>query len=259
MITQFDYGIFDWDDNILHMPTLIKAYDTINKHFTWLTTDHFAKIRNTEHSYRFDDDAFDLFFDYIPDNFQSDIRRALQMKTFGPSFEKFKDMVKAGNFISIVTARGHQRSTLSYGAQFLIDSVLTDSEKIEWYDNLNEYRILMGLSRTDNVNLLKKEYWKSCNFVGVSNNVENEKDEIYQTIRTVEDKKKRQIESIVHSIISCAIFKPELPISIGFSDDDVNNLKKVEELFINLRNIYPNVKFRLYDTSNHSMKKIVIP
>lgn len=257
MIEQFNYGIFDWDDNILHMPTLIKAYDLLKNHFTWLTTEHFAQIRNTEHSYRFDEDAFDLFFDYIPDNFQTDIRRALQMKTFGPSFEKFKEMVIAGNIIAIVTARGHHSNTISYGVQFLIDSVLSDAEKIEWYDNLNKYRIVMGLTRTDNVSLLKKEYWKSCYFIGVSNS-SDESDDIFQTIRTVEDKKKKQIRAIVNSIISCSIFKIALPISIGFSDDDNGNLKKVEELFKELLNIYPNVKFRLYDTSNHSMKKIVV-
>jgi hypothetical protein len=257
MITQLDYGIFDWDDNILHMPTLIKAYDLEKNHFIWLTTDHFAKIRNTAHCYSFDEDAFDLFFDYIPDNFQNDIRRAIQMKTFGPSFEKFKKMVVSGNIIAIVTARGHQYNTLKYGAQFLIDSVLTDAEKIEWYDNLNKYRILNGFTRSDNVNILKKEYWKMCYFHGVSS--KNENDEIFQIIRTVEDKKKKQIEEIVHNIISHSIFKPEIPIAIGFSDDDINNLNKVEELFKDLRNIYPNVKFRLYDTSNHSLKKIIIP
>jgi hypothetical protein len=51
-------------------------------------------------------------------------------------------------------------------------------------------------------------------------------------------------------------------ISVGFSDDDLGNIKMAEEFIIDkLKKSYPNVKFIVYDTSdpdNINKKRIVV-
>lgn len=246
------YGIYDWDDNILHMPTLIKAYDNDVKKFTWLTTEQYAKIRKTDHHLTFDSNAFDLFYDYIPSNFVTDIERALALETYGPSFKRFVKMIKAGQLIAIVTARGHEPETIRNGVKYLISRVFSTQDTIEWHRNLRKYRKMFDLSDVDDIEL-EETYWSDCYFIGLG----RKKDQIGEVIRQVEDQKKQAIKDFVD-----VIFKKNkginLPIKIGFSDDDVSNLQKVHELFTDLLNIYPMIKFRLYDTSDRQMKKIIV-
>lgn len=246
------YGIFDWDDNILHMPTLIKAYDTILRKIVWLTTEQYAKIRNTNHQYTFEENSFDLFYDYIPSNFETDIHRALVLKTFGPSFDKFVKMVRDGKIVAIVTARGHGSETLKNGCKFLIYQVFQNDDFKTWRNNLRKYRTAFNLTNDVSDVELENEYWNNCYFVGLG----SRKDEIGKKIRKVEDEKKNAISKFVKKIYDQN--KKKFSIKIGFSDDDTSNLEKIHELFVSLLNIYPEINFRLYDTSNRALKKIKV-
>lgn len=246
------YGIFDWDDNILHMPTLIKAFDKIENKYVWLTTEQYAKVRNTDHSFEFDTNSFDLFYDYIEHNFITDIERALSLETLGPSYNRLIELVKEGRIIAIVTARGHEAETLKQGCIYLIKKAFNKEDVEIWHQNLREYRKLFNLPDV-NDEQLEFDYWNECYFVGLG----VKKNDIGKIIRKVEDQKKNEIVAFVDNVAK-RFSNMNLPISIGFSDDDVSNLQKIHELFISLYNIYPSIKFRLYDTSNRGLKKIII-
>ena len=259
-MAYFYYGIFDWDDNVLHMPTMIKAYDNLKKRFVWLTTERYAEIRSESHNYSFDEDSFDLFYDYIPNNFVMDIQRALMLKTFGPSYEMFLQMVKDGDIIAIVTARGHTSETLKEGCKYLIDYVFTLQDRKIWHDNLRKLRKY----RTGDESVifdyeLEAEYWDMCFFTGLG----AKKGEIGKLIRKVEDEKQKSITTFVkrvHDDIEkfVKLYDKNSKASIGFSDDDRANLGKIHDLFVELNNIYTVTKFRVYDTSDRGLKKIVI-
>ena len=48
-------------------------------------------------------------------------------------------------------------------------------------------------------------------------------------------------------------------LSIGFSDDDLGNIKVIEGLIEDeLKHEFPDVKFTIYDTSDGGNKKMVI-
>jgi len=48
-------------------------------------------------------------------------------------------------------------------------------------------------------------------------------------------------------------------ISLGFSDDDIRNVKGVEEFIeTELKKLYPEVNFVIYDTSEGGKKKMVV-
>lgn len=255
MKNELVYGIFDWDDNILRMPTLIKAFDSKKKINIWMTTDQFAQIRNTTHHYLFDERSFHLFYDFDPNSFSIDISRALLLRTYGPSFEKFIAMIINGNVIAIVTARGHKPNTIKNGVIQIVKALLNEEEIKEWHDNLNEYRKLFNQEPLDNTDQLEEEYWNKCYFIGVG----GDPDKMYQSIRSVEDQKSLEIRNIVNNINNWTVdLQHKYQISIGFSDDDTANLSKVHTLFKEISNIYPNFKFTLFDTSNQGLKKIVI-
>jgi len=259
-MAEFYYGIFDWDDNILHMPTMIKSYDTLKKRFVWLTTEQYAEMRRGAHQFSFDEDSFDLFYDYIPNNFEMDIKRALLLKTFGPSYDMFLQMVKDGDIVAIVTARGHAADTLMNGCIYLINHAFSVDDRIAWHENLRRLRKhrVESEGEIDDVDL-ECEYWNMCFFAGLG----AKKGEIGKLIRNVEDEKRKTITTFVEGVHANvdAYFKKynEMPrVSIGFSDDDKANLKKIHDLFIELNNIYTVTKFRVYDTSDRGLKKIVI-
>lgn len=247
------YGIFDWDDNILHMPTLIKAYDTSLNKFVWLTTEQYANVRNTNHPYTFEENSFDLFYDYIPTNFTTDIERALVLKTYGPSFGMFVDLVKKGHIIAIVTARGHESETLKNGCIYLINKIFNENDKKIWHDNLRKFEKMFTIYSNLSDVELEEDYWNKCFFVGLG----AKKDQIGKIIRKVEDQKKEAIIKFVERVSIPHLFE-KTNISIGFSDDDRANLQKIHDLFIELNNIYPMINFRVYDTSDRGLKKIVI-
>ena len=102
---------FDWDDNIINMPTTIKmlkktdsGWEKVN-----VSTSEFTKVRDDE-NYKLDDGAFDNFI--TEESFLSDLQQALNNKSFAPSFDKFKEALIYASPISIITARGHNPEVL---------------------------------------------------------------------------------------------------------------------------------------------------
>ena len=83
---ELHYWAFDWDDNILHMPTTILMEQKVSD--KWLpvevSTAEFAKVRNDKENYRLRNDdptlAFSQFKDTGPRGksaFLEDVKKAL--------------------------------------------------------------------------------------------------------------------------------------------------------------------------------------
>ena len=94
---------FDWDDNILMMPTRIHLDYSVNG-LAWVpvsvSTEEFRSIRHklgTEFRFLNDNEgeAFKDFKEY--DAFISDTKEALDSRRYGPSFNKFKEALISGN------------------------------------------------------------------------------------------------------------------------------------------------------------------
>ena len=115
---------FDWDDNILIMPTRIHLDYNVNSNDIadlgsegnkiWVpvsvSTEQFRSVRHKlgkEFRYPNDDilSAFKDFRDY--DAFIEDTKRALSYRSYGPSFNKFKEALISGSDFSIITARSN--------------------------------------------------------------------------------------------------------------------------------------------------------
>ncbi|MDA0989603.1 MAG: hypothetical protein O3A51_02485 [Verrucomicrobia bacterium] len=116
------YYIFDWDDNILHMPTHIHL-EKRNEDGSWsphaVSTAVFSVIRSDTENYRPPggdwENAFLEFRDFDDDDvnvFLRDTKTAIDRVMRGdadmaPSFGRFKRALIEGRLFGIVTARGH--------------------------------------------------------------------------------------------------------------------------------------------------------
>ena len=166
---DFKYYIFDWDDNILHMPTRIylekKGADGVWRP-TSVSTGTFALVRTDAEHYRMPsvggrEVAFRDFQDPPrPDRraeceglapeacedlaFIRDTRAALakvaEGEAPGPSFETLRKTLREGRIFAIVTARGHAAITIRRAVRIFIDEVLTAEERDEMLANLRGYR-----------------------------------------------------------------------------------------------------------------------
>lgn len=257
---------FDWDDNILNLPTKIKMYKG-NKPI-YVSTSEFADLRNNS-EYEVRDDAFNEFRDYGErgeNAFIEDTKKAIENNKQAPSFKKFKEALKYGNYFAIITARGHAPDTLKRGVRVFINMALTPDEKIVFKKNLKK------LYGDLPFNELVEKYLNEQRYYPVSSPefqkqfgsmVGAEKPELAKQIasRDFID----YIESVAKSLdvkdirIKNPKSKGELEISVGFSDDDKKNVKAMSEFMKSLKKEKPDMRFVIYDTSNpNDVKKTVI-
>lgn len=234
------YYLFDWDDNILHMPTKIVLDKFVNN--MWekvnLSTDEFAKIRpHIPELYRFRDDSF---YEFENDEyFINDVINSIVEKRFGPSFEKFKESLLYGHDFAIITARSHPSKVIKDAVKIIINENFTLREKRK----INKF---LG-------NETIEHYLDRQRYCGVSSKEFRDKFGFEKNIKS-EDGKKMAVKDYIQEII--LLNDKNLVISVGFSDDDKKYVSTIEELFKNDISLnHPNIKLIVYDTSNP--KKII--
>lgn len=86
--------------------------------------------------YKLDDGAFDNFID--DNSFIEDLEKALNTKSYAPSFNKFKEALIYANPISIITARGHKPETLRKGMDIVISQTFSEDELGKMIDNIQQ-------------------------------------------------------------------------------------------------------------------------
>jgi len=257
--------IFDWDDNILYMPTTIKMDK--KEGGEWkpvdVSTEDFAHVR-TSPDYRLRNNdpvlAFKDFRDSKP--FIVDARKAIQSGSFAPSADKFKEALIYANPFGINTARGHKPQVLRDGVKLFIDMVLTDEEKSTMVANIKK-----NLKETESLNDEQTiEYYldHEGEYYPVSSEEFGKRFGLETSggAANPEHAKKVAIEHFVRKIFKNAktlVNSDYKKMSVGFSDDDVRNVKAVEEFIESeLNRMYPEFHFVVYDTSEKGKRKMVI-
>jgi hypothetical protein len=246
------YYAFDFDDNILFMPTKIHMDNLVDGEWipTSVSTADFAKVRTDKENWRIrnndPDEAFSEFRDFGPRGetaFLEDVKSAISQNKLGPSWDDFIECLVNGSIFSIITARGHESEPMRVGIEWIIDNVLTDDNIYEMHNNLLKFAYLFReegefdriLKGKPSENELVKLYLDNCDFIGVSapskggspDNPEKAKEEALLEFKAKIDK-----------------FAATLGVKakIGFSDDDLGNVKHVEDLIDNLNHEkFPNI------------------
>lgn len=273
------FYMFDWDDNILHMPTRIHLEKKTRRGWVpyEVSTAQFARIRRTMKGCRpLGDDWDRAFADFYDvghrgaDAFLDDTRKALAPLARGghrgaPSFEKFRRALVEGRLFGIITARSHSGAAIRKGVEYFIRRVLTAAERRAMVRNLRGY---IAYFEGDPAALtdaqVVRQYLDMCRYRGVTS------PEFQQLMgrklggsESPEHAKQFAIREFVHHAIGLIKGRRRHePISIGFSDDDRRNIEAVESYIRQeLGREFPEVKFVVYDTSDARRphgRKIVI-
>jgi hypothetical protein len=213
-----------------------------------VSTAKFAEVRSDKDNYRLSEDAFSNFRDDGPNGptiFLEDAKKAISSGKLGPAWNDFIECLSSGALFAIITARGHESETMRNGVEWIIDNVLSEDQVYSMYNHLMMYayhfaddrgesqeRILVG---KPSENKLVKEYLDNCDYVGVSAPSRG------GSPANPEKAKEEALLQFQEKIDDYAA-KVGLKAKIGFSDDDLKNVKHIEDLYANLsKERFPNI------------------
>jgi hypothetical protein len=270
------YG-FDWDDNILEMPTKIYLKSDEGS-VVGMSTEDFANYRSQIGSkpfkYKkhiivgFDDDAFRDF--RRPDTFLRDTKKAILKNKTAPSFKKFKENLIYANPFSIITARGHDPKVIRKGVRMFVDYVFEPEEKEKMVKNiistfkheeLFSKDFITKLNRLNQDQLIDLYLDEKGDYYPVSSEEFGEKFGLDTSggAANPEHAKKVALLDFVNKYDELIRSGKYVSASLGFSDDDPRNVKAMVEFIQDeLSKMYPDIKFRVYDTSEGGYKQIKI-
>jgi len=244
--------IFDWDDNIVGMPTTIKMEkETIDGKWELvdLGTEEYAKYRKSPH-YRYSSHIPNPYVNFEDDyQFLKDLTRAIETNSIAPSFAKFKEAMIYGHDFSIITARGHTPQIFMFGIVMLIGRLFSPDELIHMKERVGDI----------NKYLNRQEIWPVS-----SEYFANHYPHLNNLSCPTEIRKSAVMNDYVSRMVEMKKSYDEIDVSaklsIGFSDDDTNNVLAIEELVEKvITEKHPEIHFVLYDTSDpkNVIKKVM--
>jgi hypothetical protein len=274
---DYKYYIFDWDDNILHMPTRIHL-EQRQADGSWrphaVSTSVFSVIRGDTDRYRPPQGCWELAFAEFQDEpdprgnrFLADTEQALRRvldgaEAPGPSFSTFRQTLVEGRLFAIVTARGHASATLRHGVQRFIDLVLNPSERATMMANLRGYRAVFDNVSVFGTDAEELDRYLSLNRYHAVTSPDFQAHLLKGGGHPVPAEMRKQVairdflEHIIRVLQRTPAGKRWNPISVGFSDDDPANVLAVENYIrAELSRLFPGVKFVLYDTSDPALDR----
>lgn len=280
---DFKFYIFDWDDNILHMPTKIHLEQQDGNgdwHPVEVSTSVFALVR-TDPRYRMPPggraEAFREFQDVVDDSgdlsFIRDTRAALARvkagEKPGPSFETLRKTLREGRIFAIVTARGHESETLREAVKMFIDEVLTPDERTAMMRSLRGYRWWLDKMTDFGTDEEELDYYLSmCRYHAVTNpgffeQMKSDDDfggryKMASGSERPELAKEFAIRDFVEHVFHVLKRTGGLgrSVSVGFSDDDAGNVRAVSNYIREeLVKRFQGFKFVVYDTSDPSLDR----
>ena len=245
------YYAFDWDDNILNMPTKIHMDHLVDGEWipTEVSTAEFAEVRNDKDNWRIDYGvAFIEFRDQGERGdlaFLEDVKSAITQGKFGPAWDDFIECLSNGSLFAIITARGHEADAMRKGIEWIIDNILTEEQVYSMYNNLLKYSYHFSDSRGEDKdrilrgqpsqNELIKNYLDNCDLVGVSSPSRG---------GSPDNPEKAKEDALLLFKAKVNDFAEKLgkKAKVGFSDDDLKNVKHIEDLIDNLhKEQFPNI------------------
>lgn len=231
------YYAFDWDDNVMNMPTKILVIDDKGSEIG-MSTDDFAEHRmdigknhfvyNGKKIVGFADNPFRYFRGEGESKFLDDVLTA----NFGPSWDDFVECINGGSIFAIITARGHNPRVLEEGVYRIIKNDIGGVDQEKLVESLKKYREISGEKYRDDLSLIR-EYLNMCKFYPVSYGTGAESNPEEGKIKALKEFIS-YVKEKANEIGGKVLFKNDVTNNfvipkIGFSDDDVRNVDKVKE------------------------------
>jgi len=236
------YYAFDWDDNIVHMPTKIIVKTDDGKE-VGMSTDDFAEYRHDlgKKPFNYNGQTIVGYAENPFRNFRTEgdkdfLIDSLKAKT-GPAFNDFKEAINNGSIFSIITARGHNPNTLKEAVYNYIIKGFNGIDKDELIKSLKKYRSFVGEDEMSDEELIRS-YLELNKYHPVTFG-----DDV--NAANPEEEKVKALDNFVSYIKGMAAvlnkraylkndignnFIPTNP-TIGFSDDDIKNVEAIKKHF----------------------------
>ena len=232
------YYAFDWDDNLMYMPTKIYLKDDKGK-TVGMSTEDFAEYRTEIGQEPFDYEGHtivgfeeDAFRDFRVTGDKKFISDAMTAPT-GPAWDDFVEAVNNGSIFAIVTARGHTPSVLKNAIYNLIKKNKHGLDQQELVKNLRKYRDIADEEDLTDDELIRT-YLEMCKYHPVSfgegsaaNPEELKVSAMKQFVEYVKNMSQRLQEKAFMKNKISNYFVP----FIGFSDDDLKNVQTMKKHF----------------------------
>lgn len=257
------YYAFDWDDNIVHMPTKIVLKTDLGDEVGMSTTD-FAKYREKigKGPFEYEGETIVGFADNAFRNFRTEGDKQFIIDAMkadkGPAFEDFKEAINNGSVFAIITARGHNPRTLKQAVYNYIVDGFGGIDKDQLVKNLRKYRDFTDEEDMSDDDMIRT-YLDLNKYHPVS--FGNEKG-----ATSPEELKIMAMDDFVDYIRDMAAilnkkaylkkeignkFVPEIH-TIGFSDDDIRNIKAIKKHYEDK----PDKDVKTYFTGSGSKTKL---
>jgi hypothetical protein len=257
------YYAFDWDDNIVHMPTKIIVKDEDGSE-VGMSTDDFAEFRHLigkePFNYKgntivgYGENPFKNFRTDGDKDFLVDAMRARK----GPAFDDFREAINNGSIFSIITARGHNPNTIKEAIYNYIIEGFGGIDKDELIKNLKKYRSFVGEDEMSDDDLIKSylelNKYHPVSFGDDAGAVNPEEAKV-----TAMEDFVNYIRAMASVLNKRAFLKKDIAnkfnpdtLTIGFSDDDPKNIEVMQKHFKNK----PDNIVKTYSTSGGSKKEV---
>lgn len=241
------YFVFDIDDNIVKTDTPLHMEQLINNEWVSVvvSSEEYSKVRSLD-NYRHIPNSYIEFRDFGErgnDAFLFDFQTAVNNGRLAPSFDKYKYCLMKGYLFAFITARGHEIDSFKKAVMWFISNKLTKVEINIMVFNLRQF--YPNCSIPDMFN----QYLNDCRYYATSN------ESFISTYCNDIVEYKTELGK-VRALIDFTEYLKKFTsdtINIGFSDDDSENLLKLEAYMKS--HTFDNVRYYLIDTSNNGYKK----
>jgi hypothetical protein len=229
------YYAFDWDDNIVTMPTeiMLKSEDGTE---IGMSTEDFADYRHKigieDFEYKnstiigFSEDPYRNFSVSGDKRFIIDSLIAMP----GPSWNDFVECINGGSIFAIITARGHSPNVLRESVYNFILKNHNGIESQKLIENLKKYRNLSGEKLGNDIDLIN-DYLDMCKYhpvtygEGSASNPEQGKIKAFREFI-------KYIKTLSNDLGKKAFLKNDIKNNfvprLGFSDDDPGNIESMK-------------------------------
>jgi hypothetical protein len=229
---DFKYYAFDWDDNLMFMPTEIIVLSYGGTEVGMGTAD-FAEYRSLIGKENFDYKGHTIvsfaenpFRNFGVDGNEQFVKDALVAKT-GPSWNDFVECINGGSIFSIITARGHNPETLREGVEAIVKDGKGGLSMESCVDSLKKYK---GVIDGDSEEMFQ-EYLDMCRFHPVSfgaGSAANPEEEKIKALEGFIQHVNKLSEDLKMTMELENDIKNNFVPTIGFSDDDYKNVENVK-------------------------------
>jgi len=235
------YYAFDWDDNIMNMPTKI-ILKTEDGEEVGMSTEDFAHFRTRigKENFEYEGETIVGFGENPFRNFgvEGDKKFIIDSMTapVGPAWSDFVEAINNGSIFSIITARGHTPTVLREACYNLILSNRDGISFTELVKNLEKYRDIAGYQGNQDKIEIINEYLDLCKFYPVSygegSATSPEEGKIKAMKEFITYIKKLSSEIGKKAFLKNDVSNNFIPEpTVGFSDDDIRNVETMKQHF----------------------------